>query len=242
MRDMETVPVRRGPLDFLYSIRKRKKKTLRRVTGKFRGRRDGSLRCSRSDQRFLLPIIRFRSSFLLSHDESQGRRSIDWFPWFPRAIDPTITFAENSGRARQRLITISILRDLSLQKPSPLRKFLSRRFFLLFSFLFLLFSFYLSFYCCCSCYVILLLALTLAFNFAYCCRRWRSLKTIITFVLLQWIRDGNDSPHVAFSLCLFDFFNLFLSVLHLFLLPSSLFRHLSHAETHGGSHSSWTSV
>lgn len=47
-----------------------------------------------------------------------------------------------------------------------------------------------------SLFVVLLYYFTLAhtLNFAYCCRRWRSLKTIITFVLFQRIRDGDDSP------------------------------------------------
>lgn len=40
------------PLDFLCSIQKGKKRPLQRVTGKFCGRRDSSLRCSRSNQRF----------------------------------------------------------------------------------------------------------------------------------------------------------------------------------------------
>jgi len=148
---MEIVPVRRGSLDFLYSIRKRKKKNAMKDNRKvpWSSRRLSSLfplgsTFPASDH----PV----SSFLLSHDESQGRPSIDWFP---RAIDPTITFAENSGRAHQRLITISILRDLSPSKNHLLFGNFSAA-VSSFSFLFLLFSFYLSFYCCCSCYVILL--------------------------------------------------------------------------------------
>lgn len=39
--------------------------------------------------------------------------------------DATFMFAENSGRTRQRLITIFVLRDLSLPKPPPLRESLS---------------------------------------------------------------------------------------------------------------------
>lgn len=77
MRDMEIVPVRRGSLDFLYSIRKRKKKTLWRITGKFRDRRDDSLRCSRSDQRFLLPIIQCHPSSFPTMNPKADHRSID---------------------------------------------------------------------------------------------------------------------------------------------------------------------
>lgn len=69
------------------------------------------------------------SSFLLSHDESQGRRSIDRsIDRFPRTRSiRRLRYAENSGRARQRLITISVLRDLSLlsQKSPPFRESLS---------------------------------------------------------------------------------------------------------------------
>jgi len=50
MRDLGPSRFNVDPLDFLCSIRE-EKKTLLRATGKFRGRRDGSLRCSRSNQR-----------------------------------------------------------------------------------------------------------------------------------------------------------------------------------------------
>lgn len=152
MRDMESVPVRRGSLDFLYSIRKRKKKTLRRITGKFRGRRDGSLRCSRSDQRFLLPIIRRHPSSFPTMNPKADHRSID-------------SRARSIRRLRSRRTPAELVNGSS-QFPSceiyPSKNhllfgnFSAAVFFLLFSFLFLLFSFYLSFYCCCSCYVILL--------------------------------------------------------------------------------------
>lgn len=45
------------------------------------------------------------------------------------------------------------------------------------------------------------LALTLTLNFAYCCRRWRSLKTITRFVLFHWFMDGDGSamPYSSYS-------------------------------------------
>lgn len=68
----------RGPLDFLCSIRK--ENTLQRITGKFCGRRDGSLRCSRSDQRSLLPLIRRHSSSSPTMNPKADNRSIDFRP------------------------------------------------------------------------------------------------------------------------------------------------------------------
>lgn len=138
-----------------FSARSEKKKTLQKVTGKFRGRRDGSLCCSRSDQRCLLPIIRRHPSS--SHDGSQGRRSIDRFP---RATDSTFmsqrTPAEHVNGSSQ-FPSCEIYP--SFQKPPPLRITLfSRRFFLFFFSLFLhLFSLYLFFCCCCSCCCVILL-------------------------------------------------------------------------------------
>lgn len=122
----------RGPLDFLCSIRK--ENTLQRITGKFCGRRDGSLRCSRSDQRSLLPLIRHHSS-LLSHDESQGR-SINFCP---RSIRRDVYVR---GELRQSSSTahhnFHLARSIPPKTTSSSRIILfSRRFFLHFFLLFL---------------------------------------------------------------------------------------------------------
>lgn len=204
MWDTETEYGDSVTLDFLCSIQKGKKRPRQRVTGKFCGRRDSSLRCSRSNQRFpasdhpphviLPPLPRWIPRPTIARSILARDRS-------------DVTLAENSGRARQRLITISVSRDLSLLSkttsssritlfsrrslPSPLPSPSSSSSSSPFTSLFVVLLYYFT------------LAHTL--NFAYCCRRWRSLKTIITFVLFQRIRDGDDSPHVALSLRLFEF-------------------------------------
>lgn len=73
----------RGPLDFLCSIRKKKYATKDNRKVLWSSRRLSSLFPLGST----FPASAHPPSFfLLSHDESQGRQSIDWFP---SAIDPT---------------------------------------------------------------------------------------------------------------------------------------------------------
>lgn len=166
-------------------------------------------------------VLRFWSSVVILPPFSRWipRRSIDRFP---RIIDST--------RITSRRISAELVNGSS-QFPfheiiiHPIYPFVSkttssswttlfnrRRLSFFFCFLF---SFHFSFCCCCGCCcVILTLALTLALNFAYCCRRWRSLKTITRFVLLHWVRDGDgsampccsQSPPPRILICAFPLF------------------------------------
>lgn len=203
MRDMETESVQCGPLDFLCSIRK-EKKMLQRVTGKFRGRRDGSLRCFRSDQRSLFPIIRRHLSSSPTMNPKADDRSIDSRARSIRRLH----YAENFGRARQQLITISVkARSISPLKSHPVSRitlFKCCFFLLFFSFFLLLFAslplfdvvvvvlFYFRSYSRAQ-FCVLLPPVTLAENNNNICSR-----------PLDKGRDY-DSPRVALSLCLFEF-------------------------------------
>lgn len=121
MRDMrgDRVGVQCGPPRLPLLDPRRKKKT--RYKGQQEssgGRRDGSLRCSRSNQRapcfrlsavhVLLPLPRWIPS--------------DWsIDWFPRAIDPTFTYAENSAQSsRQRLSSQFPSREIYPFRQKPL--------------------------------------------------------------------------------------------------------------------------
>jgi len=131
-----------GPLDFLCSIRKEK----------------GNRKVSWSSRQLssLFPLgSTFSapdhppSSFLFSHDEFQGRWSIDRFP---RAIDPNV-YAR--GELRQSSSTayhnFRFVRSIPPKTISSSQiTIFSRHFFFIFSFFFF-FSLYFSFYCCCCC-------------------------------------------------------------------------------------------
>lgn len=188
MRDTETQSVQYG---FLLLDPKKEKKN-------YKGWQESFI----ATALFVVPaqinVLRFWSSVVILPPFSRWvpRRSIDRFP---RIIDSTrITSRRTSAELvngssqfpSHEIIIHSIYPFVSKTTSSSWITLFNRRRFFFFSFLS---SFHFSFCCCCGCCVILTLALTLALNFAYCCRRWRSLKTITRFVLLHWVRDGDGS-------------------------------------------------
>jgi len=142
MRDMETeLWIPRLPL------LDPKRKTLQRVTGKFHGRRDSSFRCSHSDQRSLLPIIRRHSSSFPTMNSKADDRSIDSRARSIRTFRGELRQSSSTAHHNFRFVRSIPPKTISSSQIT----IFSRHFFFFFSFFFL---FSLSF-CCCCCVILL---------------------------------------------------------------------------------------